>query len=418
MALAVSFAFATFAIASGALVESPAEWTQFRLRGSNNAVLGGTLRASWHIATRGGFSSSPTLVNGTLYTGNNAGELFAIDPASGKVKWTYKVMNPLMSAPLVYRDLVILGEGNENSPGGASPSHPIRVGAPPNALFALDARTGALVWRKALPGSGMPTPAIIKGTLVHHNGYGSIIGVDPISGRTLYERNLHSIASMAAAVPLGGDVFATAGLDTNAVWALHSTDGSTLWRSGFSRVASGLGDCPAATDGARIYCDYVMPPSSAVPVQTERQAHFRAFCIDARTGKKLWDERLEAGILPKRNEAAIPLFYDGAVFLGSSMAPVMHALDASTGKIRWRLRTRGPVKGGIAEVSGILYFGDLSGYLWAVRATNGQIVGVKNMRTPFNVGSPLVAGQTLFIGSRGGTLEAVPLEAIRSAHDR
>ncbi len=273
------------AMASEAPVESPSQWTQFRLRGTNNAVLRGTLSASWRIATAGGFSSSPTLVDGTLYAGNNAGQLFAIDPSDGKVRWTYRVANPLMSAPIVYGGVVVAGEGNENSPGNASPSHPIRVGAPPNALIGLSAQTGALIWRKDLPGTGMPTPAVVDGTLVHHNGSGTIFGVDPASGRTVYERNLHSIASMAAALPIGANAFVTSGVDTNAVWALRAKDGTPIWRSLFSPVASGLGDCPSATDGVRIYCDYVMPPSSATPVQTERAAQLRAFALDVRTGK-------------------------------------------------------------------------------------------------------------------------------------
>ncbi len=82
------------------------------------------------------------------------------------------------------------------------------------------------------------------------------------------------------------------------------------------------------------------------------------------------------------------------------------------------MTARGAIKGGIAEVGGTLYFADLGGYLWAVRASDGRVIGRKNMRAPFNVGSPLVAGQTLIVGSRGGTLFAVPLAAIRAAHDR
>src|SRR5690348_13054270 len=151
----------SFAVASTPDIASPPEWTQFRLQGNNNTVLAGTLETSWHIATGGAFSSSPTLVDGTLYIGNNSGKLLAIDPATGRIKWTYKVSNPLMSAPIVYGDLVIVGEGNENSPNGASPAHPIRVGDPPNALIALKRSNGAVAWRVDLRGTGMPTPAVV-----------------------------------------------------------------------------------------------------------------------------------------------------------------------------------------------------------------------------------------------------------------
>ncbi len=380
-------------------------------------MVSGTLSATWHLVTGGGFSSSPTIAHGTLYVGNNGGDVFAIDPSNGKVKWRHHFDNPIMSAAIVYRGMVIVGEGNENSPPSATPSSPIRVGTPPNALLGLNSNTGALVWRYQLPGTGMPSPAVIGGLLVHHNGFGSVVALDPFTGRLAYQRNVRSIASMSAALPIGGDAFVTAGVAPNAVLALHAKDGSTIWSVNFSPVSGGIGDCPEATDGARVFCDYDVPPTAAVPMQTERQGQIRAFAIDVRTGKKVWDVPLDNGIVPIRNESAIPLFAESSVYIGSSLVPVMHALDPANGQMKWRLNTRGPVKGGIVDVGGTLYFGDLGGFLWAVNASNGQVVGAKNMHTPFNVGSPIVAGQTLIIGSRGGTLQAVPLAAIRAAHD-
>lgn len=398
-------------------VTTPTDWTQFRLQDTNNVALAGSLETSWKKTTGGPFSSSPALAGGILYVGDNNGLLSAIDPQTGRTLWTYRAANPIMSAPIVYRNAVIVGEGDENSPQGSSPSHPIRVGKPPSALIALDRGTGKVLWKVVLPGSGMPTPAIIGGMLVHHNGAGHVMGIDPQTGRVLYDRNLHSIASMVAAVPMSNGFFVTTGVDSNAVWMLNSKDGSVVWESPFSPIASGLGDCPPVTDGTRIYCNYVMPPSAAVPVQTERAAAFRAYALDTVSGKKLWDVPLESGVLPKRNESAIPLLANGMLYMGSSLSPVVHALDPATGALRWRVQTHGPVKGGIVDAGGTLYFGDLGGYLWAVNATTGAVLGTKNMHTPFNVGSPIVAGQTLIIGSRGGTLAAIPLASIRSARD-
>ncbi|HLI97596.1 MAG TPA: PQQ-binding-like beta-propeller repeat protein [Candidatus Baltobacteraceae bacterium] len=411
--------FALLAIVRAATlpVNAPAQWTQFRLQDGNNVALAGNLQASWTKKTGGPFSSSPTLSGGVLYVGNNNGVVSAIDPQSGKTLWSYHASNPIMSAPIVYGNAVIVGEGDENSPQGSSPSHPIRVGKPPSALIALDRRTGAVIWKVPLPGSGMPTPAIIDGILVHHNGAGHVMGIDPASGRVFYDRNLHSIASMVAALPMSGGRFVTSGIDANAVWMLNAKDGSVVWKSSFSPLASGIGDCPPVTDGPLIFCNYVMPPSAATPVQTERQAIFRAYAIDAKTGKRVWDTQLESGELPKRNEASIPLLADGTLYMGSSLASAMHAIDPKTGKVKWIMHTHAPVLGGIVDAGGTLYFGDLSGYLWAVDASNGAILGSKDMRTPFNVASPIVAGQTLIIGSRGGTLAAIPLAHIRGAHD-
>jgi outer membrane protein assembly factor BamB len=395
-------------------INAPDQWTQFRLQDSNNVALNGTMQTSWTIKTGGPFSSSPTLSGGVLFVGNNNGLLSALDPQTGRTIWAYRASNPIMSAPIVYGNSVIVGEGDENSPQGSSPSHPIRVGKPPSALIALDRHTGAVLWKVRLPGSGMPTPAIINGVLVHHNGAGHVMGINPSTGSVLYDRDLHSIASMDAALPMSGGRFVTTGVDTNAVWMLNAKDGSVVWESQFAPIASGIGDCPPVTDGSLIFCNYVMPPSAATPVQTERAANFRAFALDAKTGKRVWDTQLESGVLPQRNEAAIPLLVNGTLYMGSSLSPSFHAIDAHSGKVKWVVRTRGPVKGGIVDAGGTLYFGDLAGYLWAVDASTGAVLGEKDMHTPFNVGSPIVAGETLIIGSRGGTLAAIPLADIRS----
>ena len=391
-------------------------WTQFRMGPENNAVVGGRLEATWRIETGGQISASPAIVDGTLYVGNNDGSLYAIDVASGQVLWKAHVPNPLMSDPLVYGDVVIVGEGDPTS-RTSSPSEPIMVGQGPSALIAFDRSSGAIRWQTALSGSAMPTPAIIDGILVNHDGAGYINGIDPATGRKRYARWLGSMASMTSALPVGGGDFVTSGVGSNAVWRLHADGGGVVWRSAFSKGASGIGDCPPVSDGSRIYCDYVSPVWPDTSTVIGNLTVQRVFALRVDDGALLWDVALESGSLPIRNEAAIPLLSDGLLYLGSAIAPWMHALDATSGTLVWEMPTRGAVKGGIVQVGGVVYFGDLGGYLWALDAKTGRVIGVKNMHTPFNVGSPIVVGRTLIIGSDSGSVIAVPLATIRSSQD-
>ncbi len=394
----------------------PSSWTQFRLNDSNNAVIPGTLSATWYVVTGGPISASPTLVNGTIYVGNNAGWLYAIDATSGATKWRYRVSDPLMSAPLVYNNLVIVGEGNEQSMG-PTPTAPLYVGTNNNAMLAFDRDTGTLRWRTLLPGSGMPTPAIIDNVLVHHNGAGWITALDPATGKKLYVRNLHSIASMSSILPIGSDRFITPGVFDNTIWELRLADFATIWSTKFDATASGFGDCPEVTDGALVMCNYMTPVPPAQYTLATTPAIQRAYGLDLKTGTKRWDVELERGILPPRNEAAIPLLANGVLYMGSAIAPYMHALDPATGRVLWKWKTRGPVKGGAVYADGLVYFGDAAGYLWALDARTGKLVGDKKMGSGFNVGSPILAGQTLVIGSRFGTVYALPIATIRSTHD-
>jgi outer membrane protein assembly factor BamB len=406
----------SFVALTGTTAPGPAgNWLAFRMAPSNNAVVDGPLRARWTLVSGAPISDSPTLRGSTLYIGNNRGNLDAIDVRSGRLVWTRHLSNALMSAPLLYDDLVIVGEGDEQSTGSAPGA--VYVGMGPSALVALDSANGRLRWRTRIAGSAMPTPAVVDGVLVDHNGAGWLTGLDPKTGKHWYARNLHSIASMTAALPVGAGHFITIGVLDNAAWELRASNGATVWRKAFSGSGSGHGDCPPVSDGARVFCNYVSPSGKEAYTSVGATAVQHAYALDLQNGSKRWDVALQSGILPPRNEAAIPLLDGGLVYFGSALAPYMHALDATTGHVAWQTKIRGPVKGGSVIVGNTLYFGDLAGYLWALNKRTGAILGDKKMPSGFNVGSPIAAGETLIIGSRTGSVYAVPLASIAAHHD-
>ena len=149
-----------------------------------------------------------------------------------------------------------------------------------SAIIALDRHTGATRWKRDVAGSAMPTPAIVDGTLVEHNGAGWVVGYDPATGAKRFAKQLPSIASMSAILPVGHGEFVTTGVGTNAVWRMRASDGSVVWSSTFDKGASGIGDCPPVSDGVRIMCDYVSPVAPDKATSVGRNATERAFAID------------------------------------------------------------------------------------------------------------------------------------------
>jgi outer membrane protein assembly factor BamB len=397
-------------------VAMPQSWLQFRLNGEHNPVIDAPIAAAWQVETHGQISASPTVVNGMLYLGTNGGRLYAIDAATGAIRWTFLAHNGLKSNPLIYGGLVIMGEGNADSTTYV-PRKRVRVGSGSSGLVALDAVTGRQRWYRPLTGTGQPTATIVHNVLIHHDGDGVVVALDPTSGRLLYQRHVSSVASMVGALPVNAGIIVTTGIFPNRVIGFKRSNGHTVWTWETSRSDSGLGDCPPASDGATIYCDYLTPVESGPAVDPGQPARPKVYALDARSGKLRWVLPLEAGIVPPRNESAIPLLYRGAVFVGSAVAPYVHAIDASSGHLLWRQKVRGSVKGGIVARNGALYFGDMQGYLWALDARTGHVLGVRNTQTSYNVGSPIIVGGSLVIGSNTGRILSIPLSVVSASQD-
>lgn len=380
------------------------------------ASLAAALPAAWSVETGGPISSSPTIAGDTLYSDNNSGWLTAIDVHTGDVRWRVKTRDALMSAPLVIGGVVIVGEGNAREEIYED-RRSVLVGIGENRLLGFDAATGAPRWSVPLLGTAMPTPAFVHGLLVHHDGAGRIVGVDPRTGAVRYSKYLGPTASMVAAIPIGRDTYVTDGSFPSGVWAVRARDGATRWIVPLSVDASGIGDCPPASDGRFVYCDYVTAVAPAPVPKVGETAQQHVYAIDVRKGKLAWDVALDRGTLPDRNEAGIPLYDAHRVFLGSAVEASVHALDAATGAVVWRTPVHGPVKGGLVAVDGTVYCADEAGYLWALDERTGAVVGSKKMDVPFNVGSPIVAGKTLVVGANTGRVIAIPLAEIRAGQD-
>ncbi|HEY1976083.1 MAG TPA: PQQ-binding-like beta-propeller repeat protein [Candidatus Baltobacteraceae bacterium] len=416
---AALFALAACSSAPAAPHRTPqsGDWTQFRLNPQHDATLPGSLRVAWRVQTDGGYSSSPAVVANTVYIGNNGGTLYALDLRTGAVRWRYHAATALMSNPLVWNGLVIAGEGNQQWVWGDR-FHEIVVGTKENALLALDAASGRLRWRLNLAGTAMPTGAIVAGTLIQHNGAGLLTLADPADGSVRYTLDLRSGANMSAILPVGDDRFATSGAFENRVEERAARNGALIWTRSLRKEDWGLADCPFATDGRALFCDYVAPaPGTSNVYHAGRNAVEHAVALSTGDGRIAWDTPLESGPVPVWNRAAIPLIAGDTLYVGAANSPFVHAIRTSDGRVRWRVRVHGPVKSGIARKDGVLYFGDFGGYLWAVDARTGKVIGTKNAHTQFNVGSPVIVGNSLIVGSNTGAVIAMPLDDVRSSHD-
>jgi outer membrane protein assembly factor BamB len=95
---------------------------------------------------------------------------------------------------------------------------------------------------------------------------------------------------------------------------------------------------------------------------------------------------------------------DGLIFVGTLSNEVL-AINES-GNVRWAVPTDAAVWTRPTQYNGTVYFGDLSGTIYAVNVDNGNIVWRKNLAAGAVVGSAAVFDDQIIFGTEEGRLEA------------
>jgi outer membrane protein assembly factor BamB len=67
-----------------------------------------------------------------------------------------------------------------------------------------------------------------------------------------------------------------------------------------------------------------------------------------------------------------PIVRDGKVYLGSEDGTLL-ALEETTGRVLWRYRTKGAIRGPVAVSHNDVFFGSGDGYVYAVSADKGRM---------------------------------------------
>ena len=121
-----------------------------KINKSNLSQLGG----AWSIhledgKTPGTMQATPVVVDGVIFIASGSGNIFAIDAATGAIKWKHET-----ALSGTYRGLAV-GDGRVFS------------GRRDNTLIALDQKTGALVWKTVLAD---PARGTTSAPAVYYNG--------------------------------------------------------------------------------------------------------------------------------------------------------------------------------------------------------------------------------------------------------
>jgi outer membrane protein assembly factor BamB len=181
------------------------------------------------------------------------------------------------------------------------------------------------------------------------------------------------------------------------VFALDKVTGKPVWIRSW-------GHCSAASPavaGKLIYLSFMSTNPCKKYPRTQRGF---VVAVNASDGKQVWLRRLSA-------TESSPLVVDGLVYVGAWDGGV-YALDARTGKIRWRTQTDGEFNSSAAYGSGTVFIGNNAGSLWALNAKTGAVRwtarsagGFLHPREYFYA-TPAVAYGRVYAGNTDGSVYA------------
>jgi outer membrane protein assembly factor BamB len=419
-----------------------------------------TGKGATSVDDEGALSAAPIVANGLVYIQDQESNVYALDFTTGKLRWEYRLDQPLKSGP---------------GPNGVAVANGTVFGASPTTVFAITAATGRTVWvDRHLLKSGEGTfgiqPQVADGRVYLASQYGSgpgggvLMGLNASTGKLLWRFN----------TVLGLDKGVKAlGLGAGGAWEtpLVGADGSVTFGIGnpYQSAASAIKhpskilytdsavNLSAATGKLRWYYqgvpddfyDHDMQASpiaadvNGVPAIIGGGKLGYVYAMNAESGALIWktpvgahdghdSDSLQA--LEHRSKLKAPYTYlPGALggmltnmavagnsiyvvtidipfrikslstVLGVPAGPAageIEALSLSTGKVEWDTKVS-DLPLGAATVSGNLVFTTLwHGTLIALNTTTGAIV--YRHRLPTSTNAPLaIAGNTVLVPAGG-----------------
>ena len=326
----------------------------------------------WSVKTGGPIVGSPAVVDGTVYIGSMNGYLYALDEESGKEKWKFKSRMPVSSSPAV---------------AGGSLFYVTGTGA----LVALDVNSGKPTWifstelerrfeARNLHGQGpagqtipdawdlwTSSPAVFEGKVYFGSGDGNVYAVDARTGAMIWKFPTRDVVHASPAVANNTVVV---GSWDGSLYGLEADTGRLKWtfNGGEDPVMhnqQGFQSSPAVVDGV-VYVGC-------------RDAHL--YALDLATGRKRWD-------YPTNKSWVIgtPAVRDGMVYVGTSDSSRFMGIDSHTGRLRFDFPAKAFVFSSAALAGKLAYVGDFDGRFYAIDTKTGQLAW--EFRTPASEADP------------------------------
>ena len=386
----------------------------------------------WKFETHGEVVSTPAIVQGVVFVGSNDGNLYALDQQTGAMKWKFEAHSRVPSSPAVADGVVYFGSYD-------------------GFFYAVDASDGKLKWKfrnagerrfaathlhgSQPVGETMPdpfdvylsSPAVWNGKVYFGSGDGNIYALDAATGSVKWKFHTGDVVHASPAIADGRLYI---GSWDSYFYALDANSGKQLWR--FK-----TGEDPDIHNQVGIQ-------SSATVAQGMVYFGCRdsnLYALDAATGAKKW-------VFNNKGSWVIttPFVRDGKLYFATSDTALMQIVDAQTGASIDTIKFHWPIFASPVLAGNLLYVASHDGQLVGVDMANRKAAwvfqsdgakrnlsalskpdGSPNYEAVFTsdfyddmvagvakthavgtmMASPVISGDTVYIGSADGNLYAV-----------
>jgi outer membrane protein assembly factor BamB len=298
-------------------------------------------RKVWDFPARRLIEFPPVVAYGRLYFANNPGDFFALDAKTGEVVWQKKLKRCSAASPTV-ADGVLYQPLMDPSPCRKHDQDA------PGYLVALDAETGEEAWRfKA--GVTESSPLLVDGVLYFGSWDKKIYALDAKTQRVLWSYPTGDKVKGGAA-HANGTVYI--GSYDGKVYALDGKSGKLRWDSSAQGGIGGAGN-------------FYATPAVAYGRVFIGNTDGKVYAFGAKSGDLLWSHDTGGFVY---SSAAV---YGKTVYAGSYDRR-FYALDAATGGEKWSFKANGEISGAPTVIEGVVYFSTLRERTYALDARSGK----------------------------------------------
>lgn len=331
------------------------------------------ISTAWTVSLgAAGVGFRPAAEGDTVVAAAANGTVMRVDAISGRVIWQVRLAQPLSS-------------------GAGSDGETIVVGGRDGSLIGLD-NTGKVKWSTPLGAEVVTVPAVAQGIVVVRSSDNRISAYELDSGkrRWSFQRQAPTLALRHTGSVLidGGSVYA--GLPGGRMLALSIQNGSVRWEAAVSQ--------PRGSNEIERIADVVSTPVSNGRDVCAVSFQGRVACFDLGVGRGVWARDLSSSAGLDGNASAIYV---------ADEKDHVHAFSR-TGASLWRserLAWRGLGRP-LAE-GALVLIGDRQGFVHALRADDGAVVGRVATDGSAVLSGPVRVGKTVVVQTSGGSLVGV-----------